>query len=870
MAETLISPGVLARENDQSQITSQPVQAGAAIVGPTVKGKPNIPKLVTSYSEYLANFGSTFISGSDTYTYLTSISAFNYFQNGGQSLLVTRVVSESFSPAISTEVYNALESGEINVGKNFTGSLTYTATDMVPNTYTNPASTNSGTGTSPDFTVIVDTTSSIQSIVATTSGSGLSVDDTITIASTALGGGGALVTDADALLPSITQNLNFTQSTTPGVVSDLVPTTSGTGTLMKANITMANTSMISQSNGKITLNTPLPTATIDAISSAGIAMTSVAPPGGTGCTAKFESKSSVVGNVYTIVDGGTGYAVGDILTFSAAALTADGAHGTVAGDSNFTLVQAHMQVSASAITVAVAGVGYAATNTLTFAAADLVAGAESADADLIVTLVADDLQAGTNIVWTLAAGDIDNEDTFVLETLSEGNMLNSYGSESSTGALVSGSADNFRWEIVNPDINSGVFSVVIRQGNDKTKDKSVVETFPNVSLDPNASNYIERVIGNQRINVIGATGNDPYLQTSGSFPNASRYVRVKEVFYKTPDYFDNDGNAKSEFTSSIPLAQSGAFDGAIGNIVGPNDFYYDKLSDVDTQGVSGSNYITAFKLLANKDDFKYNLITAPGLVYAGSTQAGPLNTLISNVENRGDAIVVLDLEYYSSTITNATNTAATLDSSYVAAYWPWVQVTDPDSRQLVWVPASTMIPGVYAYNDKAGEAWFAPAGINRGGLGTVRQAERKLTQANRDSLYTGKVNPIATFPGRGVVVFGQKTLQTKASALDRVNVRRLLIELKSYISQVADNLVFEQNTTATRNNFLAQVNPYLENVQQRQGLYAFKVVMDDSNNTPDVIDRNQLIGAIYLQPTKTAEFIYLDFNILPTGATFPS
>ena len=366
------------------------------------------------------------------------------------------------------------------------------------------------------------------------------------------------------------------------------------------------------------------------------------------------------------------------------------------------------------------------------------------------------------------------------------------------------------------------------------------------------------------------SGTDVYLQSSGSYPNASRYVRVKEVLKKTPDYFDNDGNAKAAYTSSIPLTQSGSFDSAVGNIVGPNDFYYDKITNIDTQGVSGSNYIDAFNILANKDDFKYNLITAPGLVYSGGTQAGPLNTLISNVENRGDAIVVMDLEYYSSTITAATTTAATLDSSYVAAYWPWVQVTDPDSRQLVWVPASTMIPGVYAYNDKAGEAWFAPAGINRGGLGTVRQAERKLTQANRDSLYTGKVNPIATFPGRGVVVFGQKTLQTKASALDRVNVRRLLIELKSYISQVADNLVFEQNTTATRNNFLAQVNPYLENVQQRQGLYAFKVVMDDSNNTPDVIDRNQLIGAIYLQPTKTAEFIYLDFNILPTGATFPS
>jgi phage tail sheath protein FI len=181
-----------------------------------------------------------------------------------------------------------------------------------------------------------------------------------------------------------------------------------------------------------------------------------------------------------------------------------------------------------------------------------------------------------------------------------------------------------------------------------------------------------------------------------------------------------------------------------------------------------------------------------------------------------------------------------------------------------------MIPGVFAYNDRVSEAWFAPAGINRGGLGTVRQAERKLTQANRDELYTGKINPIATFPNRGVVVFGQKTLQTKASALDRVNVRRLLIELKSYISQVSDNLVFEQNTAATRNQFLSQVNPYLESVQQNLGLYAFKVIMDDTNNTPDLIDRNQLIGQFYIQPTRTVEFVALDFILSPTGAAFPA
>jgi phage tail sheath protein FI len=189
--------------------------------------------------------------------------------------------------------------------------------------------------------------------------------------------------------------------------------------------------------------------------------------------------------------------------------------------------------------------------------------------------------------------------------------------------------------------------------------------------------------------------------------------------------------------------------------------------------------------------------------------------------------------------------------------------------QTVWAPASTYIPGVYAFTDASSDPWFAPAGLIRGALGSVIRAERKLTSGNRDTLYEANVNPIATFPGTGTVVYGQKTLQTVSSALDRVNVRRLLIALKSYISQVANNLVFEQNTIATRNQFLSQVNPYLESVQQRQGLYAFRVIMDDSNNTPDVIDRNQMVGQIYLQPTKTAEFIYLDFNILPTGATFP-
>jgi len=178
------------------------------------------------------------------------------------------------------------------------------------------------------------------------------------------------------------------------------------------------------------------------------------------------------------------------------------------------------------------------------------------------------------------------------------------------------------------------------------------------------------------------------------------------------------------------------------------------------------------------------------------------------------------------------------------------------------------MPAVFAANDRVAAEWFAPAGLNRGGLSGAVAVLQRLTQADRDNLYEGKVNPIVQFPGQGIVVFGQKTLQDKPSALDRINVRRLLLTVRKYIASTSRYLIFEQNTSTTRNRFLNIVNPYLESIQQRQGLYAFKVVMDASNNTPDTIDRNFLNGSIYLQPTKTAEFIQIDFNIMPTGASF--
>ena len=585
MAETLISPGVLALENDQSFITQQPVTVGASMIGPTVKGPVEIPTIVTSYSDYQSKFGTTFLSGSQVYTYFTSIAAFNYFSNGGETLLVSRVVSGAFSSATTA-----------------TGSVTG-----------------------------------------------------------GLGGG------------------------------------------------------------------------VSILNSASLA------------------------------------------------------------------------------------------------------------------------------------------EALVLNTISQGTIMNSSCSLDSGGSLsASGSANNIRWQIANQDTSQGTFSLFIRKGDDTSNSPVILESWTNLSMDPTAPNFVSRVIGNQ---VKLYNSNDNQIETTGDFPNNSRYVFVQSVKTPTPFYFDNNGTAKSTLTGSLPANGSGSFLGATGNLFGAGADYYNNIdvASTNTQGLTGSDYSNMINLMANADDYKYNVLLTPGL-FANTAKIGAsqVTTAISNTQNRGDAIYVPDLVPFSSSVNDVTTAANAKNTSYAASYWPWVQTVDPDAAQLVWVPASVMVGGVYAYNDSVSEPWFAPAGINRGGLSSVVRAEKKLTQAQRDTLYTNKVNPIATFPGTGVVVYGQKTLQTQASALDRVNVRRLLIALKSYISQVAQNLVFEQNTIATRTSFLNQINPYLESVQQRQGLYAFKVVMDDSNNTPDVIDRNQLVGQIYLQPTKTAEFIYLDFNILPTGATFPA
>jgi hypothetical protein len=703
MAETLISPGVLARENDTSFVSSQPVNVGAAIIGPTVKGPVEIPTIVTSYSDYVNKFGDVLTSGSDTYSYFTSIAAYSYFLNGGETMLVSRVVSGTFSYATSSTIANNVSSvaGGYAVG-------------------------------------------SFQFSTAAQTGSGKSVAFEI---------GNNTYYLSPASFEAVSNPLDYAYFNVNGTNTwDL--NAWGTSLASMINNTSFDTSfyLTASWNGVNTLNV------------------SSSTPG----------------------------------------------------------------ASSNGINLYVAGIGIGAPLTSMTLGTTLLGGFDGISAD-----------------------------AFTLETLSEGVIMNSNSPVDSQGALASGSTNNLRWQITAPNTSSGTFSLLIRQGNDNTNNPIVLETWTNISLDPKSPNYISKVIGDYVYNYNPTTNQ---IEVTGNYPNNSRYVRVKSVNYPTPDFFDNAGNAKPQYQSYIPLAATGAFGNAVGDVrAGAN--FYNTVTSTNTQGVQGSDYTNMINLLSNQDDYRFNALFTPGLF--SELHTSQVNTIIANTQERGDNIYVVDLVDFGDVSGNVVNEASALNTSYAAAYWPWVQIKDPSTGKNIWVPASTVIAGVYAYNDRVAEPWFAPAGINRGGLGQVIRAEQKLPQATRDTLYLGKVNPIATFPGTGVVVYGQKTLQTQASALDRVNVRRLLIALKSYISQVANNLVFEQNTISTRNQFLAQVNPYLESVQQRQGLYAFKVIMDESNNTPDVIDRNQLVGQIYLQPTKTAEFIYLDFNVTPTGATFP-
>ena len=718
MSEVILSPGVFQIESDQSLYTQAPPALGAAIVGPTVGGRPMVPTYVTTYSQYLSIFGDVFKSGSYYYEYFTSMAAKEYFNNGGQSLLVTRIISGSSN--ISTYAQAA-----------------------VPNT----AATVAGTAASASFVVAAsDTGSWFQTVIN---------------ANTAYG------------------TVTYTIINNPYIVP---PTNYAGG---------SNTIYLGIGNGGGAPNVSL--------------------------TEWAGYMAAAINNATNL--GATG--IGSALTASSVGTT-------------LTISSKLTGTSANAFSV---------THSYNYG----------------VSAPAQQFVGGSDPILGTS---------FTLETLDWGDTQNNTSSLSS-GSLASGSAYNIRWEVtnVNTGSNGGTFTIVVRRGDDNTSQKNILETWANVSLDPQLPNYISRVIGDLKPVYNVSTGQIDY---QGTYANQSQYVRVASVAIPNVDSLDNLGNFKSgSYGNTLPAVGSGSYGGSFSG--GATDttapkLMNDAITTLNIQGFAPSDYNTAFTLLTNKDEYSYNILLAPGV----GLDCSAVSNMIANVEGRGDAIAIVDNGDYGTTINQATQNAAGQSSNYAATYYPWVQLYSSGLGKTVWCPPSTVIGGVLAFNDQVGAEWFAPAGLNRGGIPSVVRAERRLSQTDRDTLYTQNVNPLATFPGTGVCVWGQKTLQRKPTSLDRVNVRRLLIALKDYIGGVSRNLVFEQNTTVTRNRFLSQVNPYLSSVVQRQGLYAYKVVMDDSNNTPDVVDRNQLVGQIYIQPTKTAEFIILNFNILPTGTTFPA
>ena len=293
----------------------------------------------------------------------------------------------------------------------------------------------------------------------------------------------------------------------------------------------------------------------------------------------------------------------------------------------------------------------------------------------------------------------------------------------------------------------------------------------------------------------------------------------------------------------------------------------------------------AIDSVADPEVAEYNLMAAPGI------WDEPLTAhMIEVCEARGDALAVIDLKTGYKADTENTNsvsdnlgsvaTAVTnlrnrkLNTSYGCSYYPWVQIRDTISNSLLWAPPSIVALGTFSSAQKKSELWFAPAGFTRGGLTEgsaglpVIQTRERLTSKNRDDLYEANINPIATFPAEGIVIFGQKTLQVTPSALDRVNVRRLMIFVKKEISRMAATILFDQNVQATWDRFLNRVNPFLRSVQARLGLTDFKVVLDETTTTPELIDRNILYAKIFLKPARAIEFIALDFVITNTGASF--
>tara|TARA_Y100000592_G_scaffold43251_1_gene68725 strand:- start:8134 stop:11535 length:3402 start_codon:yes stop_codon:yes gene_type:complete len=397
------------------------------------------------------------------------------------------------------------------------------------------------------------------------------------------------------------------------------------------------------------------------------------------------------------------------------------------------------------------------------------------------------------------------------------------------------------------------------------------------SLDDLVANYKGSVTNRDSVYYQSGSRAGGYSMTaiSGSYKKILDigYDRFTSVFYNGFNGFDITEEEPFNSTRALPE----------GSAETTHAMFYSTKKAVD--------------LFADPEFIEANILTAPGIVNEGIT-----THMINTCEDRGDALAIIDprggylpasenekaekdrIKQYTGSPFGAISAHVkevadnldlrNLNSSYGAAYYPWVRISDTISGRNLWAPPSVAALGALSFSEKRTALWFAPAGFNRGGLSQgaagipVTNVRSKLSSAERDYLYERNVNPIASFPSEGIVIFGQKTLQVTPSALDRINVRRLMIFVKKEISRIASTLLFEQNVEATWSRFTGQVGPFLENIKNNFGLDDFRVVLDETTTTPDLIDRNTIYAKIFLKPTKAVEFFAIDFVITNSGAGF--
>ena len=385
----------------------------------------------------------------------------------------------------------------------------------------------------------------------------------------------------------------------------------------------------------------------------------------------------------------------------------------------------------------------------------------------------------------------------------------------------------------------------------------------------------------------------PVIWSSGSSQNASGLQSIN--------------NVSSSYNQVLSLGYDKFTLPVIGGFHGLNITEMEPFNNARALA-SGKNQLTSYAVnsarmavdvVSDPEVVECNMIVMPGVgggaaneVNDGGTQVQ--DHMLRTCERRSDAMTIFDLpgdytptgefgnKYSSDNIVRKGNVQKTVDnlnaralnSSYAAAYYPWVQIQDPNSGKNIWVPPSVVALGTYSSSERKSEVWFAPAGFTRGGLTegsaglAVTGVNQKLTQKERDKLYSANINPIASFPAEGIVIFGQKTLQVTPSALDRVNVRRLMLLIKRRVSFIASRLLFEQNVQSTWDRFTGQVAPFLDGIVAGEGLLDYRIVLDETTTTPDLIDRNIIYAKIFLKPARAVEFIAIDFVITRTGAAF--